>query len=437
MIINFSFSNFRSIKDEITLSFEASKTTDLEEYYVVRPTPKLRLLKMAAIYGANASGKSNVVEALDFLRRLILSPAPTKNQKLIYEPFKLQLNATSKASVFKLNFVHDGIRYDYRISFNTNSILSETLYNYAPNRALVFSRSTDQNSQVSEITLGSKVKLSAEDRKTLEANTLWNNAVLAAFTKTNMEFTLLKKVTDWFSNTFQEIVYAHNNLAPFVNEGIRKGSIRKPSVIEILGKADFAISDIVIKKNPNENYPIPSVDFLLNSMAASEMEMLSLRSSAGYVKNTLSFQHEFTFEGKTQYASFSYDEESLGTKRFYQLAGLLDLMIQHQNIFVIDELESSLHPDLLKHYLLLFLKNSKNSQLLFTTHQRDFMRETDMLRNDIFHFTEKGEDGSTDLYSFTDFDSSVIRKGSSLYNAYKIGKLGATPELEDSYLSAG
>ncbi|MGB3548751.1 MAG: ATP-binding protein, partial [Saprospiraceae bacterium] len=66
--------------------------------------------------------------------------------------------------------------------------------------------------------------------------------------------------------------------------------------------------------------------------------------------------------------------------------------------------------------------------------QREFMRETDMLRNDIFHFTEKRPDGSTDLFAFTDFDSSVIRNGSSLYNAYKIGKLGATPDLQDTYI---
>jgi len=81
-----------------------------------------------------------------------------------------------------------------------------------------------------------------------------------------------------------------------------------------------------------------------------------------------------------------------------------------------------------------FLRNTRESQLIFTTHQRDFLQEGEMLRHDVVHFTEKGEDGSTDLYSMADFDSSVIRKGSSLYNAYKSGKLGATPELEDAYI---
>jgi len=129
-----------------------------------------------------------------------------------------------------------------------------------------------------------------------------------------------------------------------------------------------------------------------------------------------------------------YSYESAGTKRYYQLAGLLDLLIRNEIIVPIDEIESSLHPDSIKHFLLTFLANSKESQLIATTHFRELLMEKNIFRNDVIWFTEKKVDGSTDLYSLTDFDSSVVRNTSSIYNAYKIGKLGAIPNLDDYYL---
>ena len=105
MIVSVSFSNFKSIKDEVTLSFEASKSKELEEFYVVRATPKLRLLKVAAIYGANASGKSNVLHALEFLRRLVLNPASDKLQSINFNQFAFTEAKDKGPSIFRLDFV--------------------------------------------------------------------------------------------------------------------------------------------------------------------------------------------------------------------------------------------------------------------------------------------------------------------------------------------
>lgn len=109
-------------------------------------------------------------------------------------------------------------------------------------------------------------------------------------------------------------------------------------------------------------------------------------------------------------------------------------MINSNLVFSIDELESSLHPDLLKHFLLVFLVNSKESQVIATTHHRELLMNRDILRDDAIWFTEKQENGSVDLYSLADFDSTVVRETTSIYNAYKTGKLGAKPELGDYYL---
>jgi len=119
-----------------------------------------------------------------------------------------------------------------------------------------------------------------------------------------------------------------------------------------------------------------------------------------------------------------------GTQRYYGLSGYRSLVV------LIDELKSSLHPDLLKHFLISFLQNSKKSQLIASTHYRELLMEKDILRNDVIWFAEKREDGSTDLFSLADFDSSVVRNTSSVYLAYKIGKLGAVTALKDAFIGS-
>ncbi len=109
-------------------------------------------------------------------------------------------------------------------------------------------------------------------------------------------------------------------------------------------------------------------------------------------------------------------------------------MLTSSQVVIIDELESSLHPDLVKHFLLLFLVNSKSSQLIATTHYRELLMERDMLRDDVIWFTEKKPDGGVELFALSDFDSSVVRDTSSVFNAYKSGKLGAVPFLSDYYI---
>ena len=138
----------------------------------------------------------------------------------------------------------------------------------------------------------------------------------------------------------------------------------------------------------------------------------------------ISFVHEIrTDSDAVKLVSLPYGDESEGTQRYYQFSGLLDLVIRNAISCSIDELESSLHADLLKHFILTFLVNAKNSQLIATTHHRELLMERDIFRNDAIWFTEKQEDGQATLFSLDDFDTSVIRDTSSVYNAYKVGKL--------------
>lgn len=430
MIVNFSVQNFRSIKDKITLSFEATKSNDLEDYYIIEPKEGVRLLKLGMIYGANASGKTNILMALEFLRDLILEPTNIKTDTLDVIPFLFDLNTPLDNSIFSIEFYKSGIKYFYEIELNEYSIIREQLNYFNPNKSLVFKRETDELKQLTTISFGSKIGIKKVQKEILEANTLWNNTVFGGFLKTNFESPELQEVLSWFNRDLVPLIEPRSDLAAFVSERIENNEIEKTTILNILKKADFNISDIRINRE-EENVTDDIMNFISENRNISFHELLDLKKKGKVQRIEVLFEHA-TGTGISQ--DLPFELESQGTQRYYEFGGVLDLMIRNKAVFSIDEFESSLHPDLLKHFLLSFLVNSKQSQLIVTTHLRELLMEQDIFRKDAIWFTEKKEDGSTDLYSLDDFDTSVIRKNSSIYNAYKAGKLGATPNLSDYYL---
>ena len=187
-------------KFQYSKSFEAKNVTVLEDYYILQPIAGLRLVKLGLIYGANASGKTTVLKALDFLRNLVLNPADKKTERLDFQPFLFDTSTIHQETQLSLEFLQNKIRYFYEVSFTQNAILKEILYFHKPNKALVFSRFSDTEKQLTHITFGSKIKKDKSFETILQANTLWNNTVLGGFLKTNIERIELKEVTDWFSS---------------------------------------------------------------------------------------------------------------------------------------------------------------------------------------------------------------------------------------------
>ena len=158
MIVNFSVQNFGSIKDKQTLSFEADKSTHLEDHYIINTNGGLRLLKLALIYGANASGKTTILKALDFLRRIVLDPAKKKTDPIEFNPFLFDSKTPKQNSIIIIDFIQNEVRYSYEVEFNKNAVLKEELNFFNPNKANVFKRTTDVLKQFTEITFGSKIK---------------------------------------------------------------------------------------------------------------------------------------------------------------------------------------------------------------------------------------------------------------------------------------
>ncbi|HHB79057.1 MAG TPA: ATP-binding protein [Saprospiraceae bacterium] len=428
MIISFSAKNFRSIKKRITLSFEPENSKDLESSFIVHPKgAKFRLLKIGLIFGANASGKTTILDALDFLRNLATNPLEKKSDQLDVSPFLFDKETPKENTFFSIDFFQNEKKFRYEVTFNNKAIHKEKLWFFNPNKAVVFSRETNINQQLSIIKFGSKVKISSKARNALEANTLWNNTVLGGFIKTNIEFPLLQDATSWFEDTLHPTIQPKTNLMGFIANEMEDGSIQKSSIVSILKKADFNITDIRINSKD-----IPLNNELLEQLPIPDTEKQKLMEKGSIIAKELLFVH--SVQGH-QY-ELSYDDESAGTKRYFAFSGLIDLMVNNRIVLPIDELEASLHPDLLKHFLLTFLMNSTESQLIATSHFREFLLERDLFRNDCIWFTERDSDGSTDLFSLADFDTTVVRDKSSIYNAYKIGKLGATPDLKDYYMEA-
>ncbi|RAI97854.1 hypothetical protein LX64_04903 [Chitinophaga skermanii] len=429
MIVNFSVQNFGPIKDKQTLSFEADKSSLLEDYYIIQALDDVRVLKLGLIYGANASGKTTILNALDFLRDLVIEPETKKTETLDFNPFLFDVESSLQNSHISIDLIQNGTRYFYEVEFNRKAIINEELYFYNPKKNNVYKRSTDVEKQLSLITFNSKIEKDKDITKTLAANTLWNNTVLGGFIKTNIEQKHLKDVTDWFANYLKRIIVTQTDLSTYVTARIDNAEIQKETVLNILKQADFNISNILIEKK-EEAIPNGFIEFLEKQVKAPSDKLEELKIKGKVTSLNLEFEHTVN---KEKY-SLPFDLESQGTKRYYGFAGVLSLVIQKPAIFPIDELESSLHPDLFTHFIVSFLINSKKSQIIATTHNREVFNNKDIFRNDAIWFTDKSEKGTTELYSLADFDTSVIRDTTNVYNAYKAGKLGGIPNLGDYFI---
>lgn len=428
MILDFSIQNFNSVKEKQTLSFIADRSTHLEDYYIIS-VGKYRILKLNLLYGANASGKTNILKALDFLRDLIIDPAEKKTDIIDFEPFLLDSNSPQENSYLCINFLQDKIRYFYEVTFNQKCIISEGLY-YYPQKVNVFRRTTDIEKQLAKITFNTSLNVDTVVVKTLESNTLWNNTVLGGALKTNIDQQQVKNATDWFTNYLMPVITPRTELDNYIKRKIRNSDVNKNLLIEILRKADFDISDILLKEEEH-NIPEGFLEFLEKSEDVSKEKIKELKN-AGKLKS-VNIRLEHTVEGK-KYNNIPLELESLGTQRYFGLGGILITLIKKAGCIPIDELEASLHPDLFIHFILSFLVNSKQSQLIATTHNREILNNREIFRNDAIWFTNKSKTSTTELYSLSDFDSSLIRDTRNILNAYKVGKFGAIPNLGDYYI---
>ena len=431
MILDFSVTNFKSINKTQTLSFEATGDKRLEDFFVITKD-KYRVLKLATILGANASGKSNVLKALQLLRRLILHPCENKSDNIGTDCFALDDVCREKDTELKINFLCDDCKYCYEVKFNNLFVSYESLtaHPFGELRSHeVFTRVTDSKTMVAALKLGTKYR-SAKITTVLTGNLLHNRTVFGAFLHSNVDVPWLADLIKWAKEYLMPNVTTDDqNLLMYVADLILDHRIEKEAVADLLNKADVGVCDFDLEKK-EEQLPAELVERILNDNSAPRTLKQQVKEHPVGMEYKVLMAHSGVNGQKT----FEYEKESSGTQRYFELSGILLQLIGHPHFVAIDELENKLHPDLYMHFVMTYLTNAKESQLLFTTHIREFLEDRNTFRDDSVWFTEKSKDGSTELYSLADFGSDVLRNSTNRSNAYRSGRLGGIPKLSDTYI---
>lgn len=413
MIQQFSVENFLSYGDKQTISFEASSDKSYIDELTV-DFDGVKLLKVAMIYGANASGKTNLLFAIQTLWSLLYRPKNEKEKSVIrqYMPFALRRDRPTK---FEIIFWANRIKYSYSIEFDEFAVIEEKLdYHPSGRRALFYERNRENG-----ISFGATLGLTAATERALKDNTLYNHTVLSTFAKINIDQkeTSIEFLFDWINDCVHEIT-RHSSLMDIIQE-TQSDKKMKDFFESCFLRSDFNIVDFRIVKKKRE---IPQ-GFVDTVNEDSELSDKIKKELLNPVKKEMEFIH------KTDQENFSLSEkyESAGTLRSISMYRKLYDIINTDCIYMIDEIEEELHFDLVKHFLLEHVRNSSTmSQLIFTTHNQMLLDE-DFVRRDMVWFAEKSRSTSmTELFSAADFG---LHKNVSLFNFYKIGKLGAKPEL--------
>ncbi len=437
MLIEFSVANYRSFRDEVTFSMVASPLksegaeSDVRNQFAA--PGDIRLLTSAAIYGANASGKSNFISAIKFMRHFVINSSndTVETGGIDVEPFRLSTETETKPSFFEIVFIAGKRHYRYGFEVTGEQVEAEWLYVTPKVRELMLFERT-----LSKVDLGGKLKTEGRD---LAERTRPNALFLTVAAQFNSK--VAQQVLDWFRSLELRIGMFPNSevmrfytVTQFANEESAAG------IKEFVRRLDLGIEDILIEKEYLENL------FKLPPLPEDAPEQLpELYSALESVRDALAEFDEFSeplpstvrtvhrkvdVEGRpVTLELFDLDShESEGTKKLFALSGPLVDTLKHGKVFIIDELDARLHPLLTQQIIKLFNdaeENSQCAQLVFTTQDTNLL-DHQLFRRDQIWFTEKDHLGSSYLYSLVEFK---IDDDAPFESDYIRGRYGAIPYL--------
>jgi len=415
MLIEFSVANFRSFWKTQTLKLTATTQTELlEQNTFVAPVPGIpRLLRSAVIYGPNAGGKSNFIEAVQLTKALVLSSAKEgqEGEAIRVQPFLFNKEGKGKPSEFEAIFIQDGVRYQYGFAATSDAVTNEWLLAYPEGRAQRwFERTVDEETQEQSWYFGSKF---TGPRKLWREATRRNALFLSTAIQLNNE--QLKPVFRWFQKL--EIIGHDVRLDPVFSIKQCQDDVKREEILKFMNAADLSIADIKLEAGEF------SADNLPADMPRSLKDKVR-KDFEGKKMLMLKFLHPIG--ESNEMADLPIEEESDGTRKLFAYAGpWLDILANGRVIFV-DELDNSLHSKIVL-YLLKLLHNTKtnrkNGQLVFTSHDTSILDQQSLRRDQIW-FVEKDRWNATNLYPLSDFSP---RKGDALEKGYLRGRYGALP----------
>ncbi len=416
MLIEFEVGNFLSFKDPVKLSMVAANP--IKEYLEDNTfeAGKMRLLKSAVIYGANASGKSNLLAALEFLRGFVLNSSKETQvrQEISVMPFKFDEGTEKAPCHFEVSFLLNNYRYRYGFESDRKIIQKEWLFGAEKQKEEVHFLREGENIDV---------RKNFKEGNGLEEKTRNNALFLSVVAQFNGEIS--GRILKWFSEIWP--IYGISEQYKNFTTKLYQTEYFHKKVMDLIKYADVGIMDIDVNEN---TYQISAPALLGAPLSPYEspenQDEKSFRISTTHQKFKNGLEKSLV---KLDFAT----EESEGTKKLFCLAGpLLSAMLNGDLVFI-DELDAQLHPLLTRAIMRMFNSkesNPKNAQLIFTTHDTNLLQ--DRFRRDQIWFTEKNNVGATELYSLDEFKSSEgkkIRSDDSFEKNYIKGKYGAIPYL--------
>lgn len=420
MLLDFKVGNYRSFRDTAHLNMAASNglKDDLPQNLLEERLLGLsghRFLKGVAIYGANASGKSNITRSLFDLQRLVRgSHLKESSSNLPQDPFRLDKSSRNKPTVYEVRFVADKVRYHYAVAFNTEQILEESLSAYPKGREQkwfhrIAIESAESKIYLYEWEVSESFKLTEDQKEATGENKLFFSVAANVFSHKQ-----LKAPYDWFREKLRILNLAQDgSITPnYTHEHLE---FNPKKIARMLQHADLGICGASLET-------LQAPDSLLQQIEKIDEERAAEIKVEGIVK--------YTFSHRGQ-AGESYDldlnEESAGTARYFSLLGNWIDLLEEELVLVVDELETSLHPLLTRELFRLAMTSQKNSQLIVATHD-PVLLDLSLLRRDQIHLTEKTAEGDSILYPLNDYKNPPNNR-EKLWRGYLSGRYGGIPYI--------
>jgi hypothetical protein len=390
-----------------------AKDKKLDENNVFEVDDDLKLLKSAAIYGANASGKSNLAKALGFMRWFMInsSKETQSTEKIGVERFKLSTETEDKPSFFEIVFLMNGKRYRYGFEATRDKVVSEWLF-YVPKsrETKLFERKLDN------ISVSKTYKADGIQQKTRH-----NALFLSVSAQFNVK--LAEKILDWLTNRVKLV-------SGLDDRGYRRYTVNclmnnknKNEIIQLLKKLDLGFGDIKVKESEVHADSLPSE-------LPDEIKNFIIKNGGTKATSIQTMHQTFDEKGNSvSIALFNLDEqESEGTQKVFALAGPLVNTLKDGKVLIIDEFDARIHPLISRAIVELFNSNEtnpSNAQLIFMTHDTNLLSNK-LFRRDQIWFVEKNRYGATDLYSLAEYK---VRNDASFESDYIKGRYGAIPYI--------
>lgn len=418
MLYGFTCKNYASYNEETIFSMEASKIKDYDDINTII-TDHGKILKSAFIYGANGGGKSNLIKGMDCMRSLVMQSVRYPGILRINEPFRFKNISKELPTTFEICFIIDGTLYTYGFDIYKNTISKEWLYKKVKRETVLFERTSPNYEDI---------KLNGEFKSAENIKQHTRTDALFLTTAGMLNISIANEIINWFLK-LKILMNSSSDYNHSTIEYIEERPEIKDIILDYLRKADIGIDGI--------DYDIENVDIdenerekILNKFRSSnnididstQINILAKKVEINTKHNIYNEEKEVVGEEQLPFAKY----QSEGTKKLFALLGPILKSLYEGEVLIIDEIDSKLHPSIVRFIIAMFNsidKNKYNGQLICNTH--DVMLLQEDIRRDQVWFVEKNRYGESELYSLSDFKG--VRKNDSILKKYLLGVYGAIP----------